>query len=702
MKLTATRFQVLNYRNIDDSGWIPLERVTAFVGRNEAGKTALLKALHKFNPAVAEPYNAQREFPRDRFTGEYREDGDWPVCRVEFRLSDKFRDELQEHLGVAPVPQKAVLTRHYNGTLTHSYAPEVSDDPVDPSRLEEALDTFARGARRLAPLPDQDQATQALRTELANWADGKKDAIKQLQDLRTEEGGELLAAVRQEANTHAQPATADLVEGLQGVVDELQGRANAAPITQQLDEAILEELPVFIYFENYGILDSAVYLPRLLDDLQAEREKPRVRTIDAMFKHVQLTAQEISDLGREEAQEARFAGQDVTPEMTGRDQERKELRNVKLNSASRDISEKFSQWFGQRRHRIRYQADGSYFRIWVSDERRPDVDIELECRSKGFQWFFSFYLVFLVESQEGHKNALLLLDEPGLHLHPTAQQELIAFFETLAKENPLIYTTHSPFLIDSERIHRVRPVTEDDTGHSRINVDSWPKDRDTIFPLQAAAGYAMVRGLFRHKKNVLVEGMTDYLYLHALNLHCRALGRHGLPDDVYITPCGGTKLVGHLASLFLGQEVRPVILLDGDDAGRARRDALMRELYAGYEKAVLMLSDVVGREECEIEDLVGERTILPVIGQMVGRELALGEDASGEQGLIARMRVAAEQHNVELPDGWKQEVARRVVVAWTTAASKDIPADVIERAELLFRQLTHRFEEDGAVAGRGS
>ncbi len=79
MKLTATRFRVLNYRNFDDSGWIPLERATAFVGRNEAGKTALLKALHKFNPAAEEPYNSQREFPRDRLTADFRDGGDWPT-----------------------------------------------------------------------------------------------------------------------------------------------------------------------------------------------------------------------------------------------------------------------------------------------------------------------------------------------------------------------------------------------------------------------------------------------------------------------------------------------------------------------------------------------------------------------------------------------------------------------------------------------
>ena len=687
MKLTAKRFRVLNYRNIDDSGWIPLERVTAFVGRNEAGKTALLKALHKFNPAIEESYNAQREFPRDRFTADYRDGGDWPVCRVEFELSAEFRKELQERLHGAGIPQKAILTRYYDGSLGYEYDTEISDDPVDPRELTKALDVFAKGARRLvAPDQDQEEATQALRTQLADWADGNKEAVRKIQDLRTEKGVELLGQVRHESNAHAAPASADLVEALQGAVDDLLSRAETVPIPQQLDEAIEGELPVFIYFENYGILDSAVYLPRFLEDLDAGPEEPRVRTINAMFKHVRLTAQEISELGREEAGEAEAAGDPVTAEIIERDQERKELRSVKLNSASLDISSKFSEWFGQRRHKIRYQADGPYFRIWVSDDRRPDVDIELESRSKGFQWFFSFYLVFLVESDEGHRDAILLLDEPGLHLHPTAQQELIAFFETLSEDNPLIYTTHSPFLIDGEHIHRIRPVTEDEKGQSRISVDSWPEDRETIFPLQAAAGYAMVRGLF------LVEGMSDDLYVHALNLHCHALGRKGLPDDIYITPCGGTKLVGHLASLFLGQEVRPVVLLDGDDAGRARRDALMKELYAGYENAVLMLSDVLGQEECEIEDIIGEAMILPVLKDVIEKKITLNQDDRRKGSLVAQIKSAAERHGAELPDGWKPEVARRIVVEWSTTDPMDLPTEVLDKAEALFEELTKRFK----------
>ena len=202
----------------------------------------------------------------------------------------------------------------------------------------------------------------------------------------------------------------------------------------------------------------------------------------------------------------------------------------------------------------------------------------------------------------------------------------------------------------------------------------------------------MVRGLFQHKKNVLVEGMSDYLYLHALNLHCHALGRRGLPEDIYITPCGGTKMVGHIASLFLGQKVRPVVLLDGDDAGRARHDALMKELYAGQEKAVLMLSDVLGQEECETEDIVGEPTIVAALTEVVGKEIILDRADRGKGSLVHQIKSAAAHSGVDLPDGWKPEVARRIVVAWSTTDPKEMPADILDKVEALFKELTERFE----------
>ena len=328
-------------------------------------------------------------------------------------------------------------------------------------------------------------------------------------------------------------------------------------------------------------------------------------------------------------------GHQPNPEQIAAAQQRKDRRSVLLSSASIDISKRFSEWWSQRRHKIRYQADGGSFRIWIADDRRPDVEIELEARSKGFQWFFSFYLVFLVESEGGHKDAILLLDEPGLHLHPTAQQELIEFFEKLSETNQLAYTTHSPFLIDGERLHRVRPVTEDVTGHARITAETWPKDRETIFPLQAAAGYAMIRGLFQHRKNVLVEGMSDFYYLQALSQQCAKSGRKALPDDIYITPCGGTKHVGHFASMFLGHEVRPLILLDGDDAGRARQDALIKQLYVDHDSNIVMLDEVLNRpgQEIEIEDMLGEALFVSGVGKVLNQSFHL-EDRDRSAGSL--------------------------------------------------------------------
>ncbi len=693
--LKAVRYRVQNFRNIDDSGWIPLERVTAFVGRNESGKTALLKALHKFNPATPEPYNPQREFPRDRYTRDFKNAAGWPVCSVAFEIHDPLRKDIETLLVGATPPKEVICTRYYDNSLEIAFEPDIVIKAIEPAPIIEALKNFEGAARRLpTPSPEQEDQTQMLRTNLVTWASGWQEQLSPYTNLRDAKAVPLLLKLRKDSEAHANPQTADMIETLRAALEPALAEAQKAPAVDQATQLIKARLPVFIYFENYGILDSAIYLPRFLEDLKRIPNDPRIRTVNAMFKHVRLTAQEIADLGSEQTQQARVQNQPLTSEMIAKDQERKEARAIKLNSASLDITHRFNKWFEQRRHTIEYQADGDYFRIWVADDLRPGVRIELEGRSKGFQWFFSFYLVFLVESEEGHKDAILLLDEPGLHLHPTAQQGLIAFFEKLAEGNQLIYTTHSPFLIDGEHLHRVRPVTEDKTGHSSINAETWPSDRETIFPLQAAAGYAMVRGLFQHKKNVLVEGMTDYYYLHALAHQCHATGRKSLPDDIYVTPCGGTKLVGHLASLFLGQQVRPLVLLDGDEAGRARRDALIKELYAEHLSAILMLDDALRQPgtELEVEDILGEAIVLPAVNLVLGRELKLSTADCKAGSLPSQIKAAAQRQNIELPDGWKASAAIHLVSTWAEQKTT-LPDDILDRAAILFAEIQERFTQ---------
>ena len=696
--MRATRFRVQNFRNIDDSGWISLEQVTAFVGRNESGKTALLKALHKFNPGSPEPYDPQKDFPRDRYTRDFvaglPAGKEWPACSVEFEIDEALAAQLTEVLPEgSSVPKFVEVTRSYGGGLGMAFLPPLPSAALSPAPVIEALNSFASGARRLEASEGQSEAdASAQRAELAEWANELKPSLE-VDDLRDEAGAELLVRLIQEAEAKSSPKTAALVEDLRASVEPVRQQSESESWSDRIDSLIESALPVFIYFEDYGVLHSAIWLPRFVDDLQRDATVPHVRTANAMFRHVGLDPLQISQLGQLTSAQMRVQRQSVPPEQIANDQKLMEKRAILLNAASQDISQRFSEWWSQRRHTIRYHADAEYFRIWIADDRRPNMEIELESRSKGFQWFFSFYLVFLVESDDGHKDAILLLDEPGLHLHPTAQQELITFFDELSKANQVCYTTHSPFLIDGEHLHRIRAVTEDASGHSRVASDSWPADRETIFPLQAAAGYAIIRGLFSHRTNVLVEGMSDFFYLHSLSQQCADSGRSYLPEDVYITPCGGTKYMGTMASLFLGHEVRPLVLLDSDDAGKTLQKALLKELYAGHDRAVLMLDDAIGRagDEVEIEDLLEPDIFLAAVEQVTGHSLQIDFDETAES-LPTKVEAAAEEAGVELPHLWKGAVAQHLVTSWAER-SIAVPDAILDRASLAFEAMNTRLEE---------
>ena len=696
--MKALRFRVQNFRNVEDSGWIELDQVTAFVGRNESGKTALLKALHKFNPASDEPYNPQKEFPRDRYTRDYvsrkNQAGKWPVCSVEFEIPETIKTTLvadgrtSDHL-----PEKVIATRHYDGTLNFEYEPTIPDQTVSPGSVIEALNAFASEARRLPALEgeNEEQATTR-RSDLIEWTRDWGSQLEEFEDLRAETRKELLEQLQGELEGKSSPTTADMAETLLKAVEPIIKESGKPPIAEEFNRLLEEALPVMIYFENYGILDSAIWLPRFVEDLARDKDNPRVRTINAMFDLVSLDAKEIEELGDKNVRTARSQGHEPTPEQIEAGRQNIEERAIRLNSASIDISNRFSNWWSQRRHTIRYDVDGEYFRIWVSDNLRPDVVIELESRSKGFQWFFSFYLVFLAESDQGHKDAMLLLDEPGLNLHPTAQQELLDFFEELSQTNQLAYTTHSPFLIDGEHLDRVRPVSEEDTGHSRVTSHWWPSDRDTIFPLQAAAGYAMIQSLLQHQKNLLVEGMSDFYYLQALSAQCARTGRQGLPDEIYITPCGGASKVGHLASLFLGQKARPVVVLDTDQAGRNRKNSLMKELYAGYDSSIIMLDEVIGRpgDEIEIEDIIGEEIVIEGVSRILGAPFELSDQNQSLGGVVNRIQATAEKQGVDLGEAWKARASLELVGTWAENKTT-LPAELLDTAEKLFRSINKAF-----------
>ena len=68
------------------------------------------------------------------------------------------------------------------------------------------------------------------------------------------------------------------------------------------------------------------------------------------------------------------------------------------------------------------------------------------------------------ETQGTMKGCVILLDEPGIHLHPEGQQDLLRRLETYAEGNSLLYTTHLPFMLDLQEPQRIRVLSETENG----------------------------------------------------------------------------------------------------------------------------------------------------------------------------------------------------------------------------------------------
>ena len=358
---------------------------------------------------------------------------------------------------------------------------------------------------------------------------------------------------------------------------------------------MLAEIPKFVYYSNYGNLSAKIYLPHVIKWLKGEKvsgidaNADQVRTLRVLFEFVGLDPQEILELGKDPkvmAMERSRNQVEPTKADIQKAEDDKEQRSILLQSASGELTRKFKDWWRQGEYRFRFEADGDYFRIWVSDKIRPD-EVGLELRSTGLQWFLSFYLIFLVESHEGHQNAILLLDEAGLTLHPLAQRDLCNFFDNLSKMNQIINTTHSPFIIDTSNIDRCRVVYTDKQGFtvasSNLRDGVGKLGDQSIYAVHAAMGLSVSDILFQGCQVVIVEGPSDQHYLNAIKNYLIRNKLIAPKQEIVFAPSGGVKGVPGVVSLLTGKRGRlPCVVLDSDQSGA---DANKKRLSGLYKEA---------------------------------------------------------------------------------------------------------------------
>ena len=204
---------------------------------------------------------------------------------------------------------------------------------------------------------------------------------------------------------------------------------------------------------------------------------------------------------------------------------------------------------------------------------------------------------------ETDKNLILLLDEPGLSLHARAQMDLLGSIDNeLSRTRQVLYTTHSPFMVRTSSIDRVR-IVEDrgpDKGAIVTNDAGTTSDPDTLFPLQAALGYDIAQNLFIGNRNVLLEGVSDLVYLSIMSSHLESQQRQFMPEDARLLPVGGATSIPTFVAL-LGTELDVVVLLDGNSPRQKIKNAIAQGRLSL--NRVLDLSSFCAVKGADIEDL---------------------------------------------------------------------------------------------------
>ena len=432
--MRLSNFTIKNYKVIDDTRPVKVDEfVTALVGKNESGKSAVLRAMWKSKNVAGVHFDKLYDYPRDRYSTDRA--GTQEVTRLEFALTDNERAELLKEL---PKDSGAGPT---SVTLVTSY--EGKDKTKSELICDWDISAIPTGRKAVV-------AIEAIKREIA--AVGDADVVVKAEEAS---GGKIsldgflwepptlsaMESFNAAANQWvAKDDTRKNVASLdREALNSLIARAKAGDPRAKAREWAEKNLPSFIYFDDYGTLRTLIHLPSYLS--RKGRPDEETRTQSALFEWSKLDPAEIMHLGR-----VRAEGE--TEQQVHR---RHEERRALLDSASFALTGDWLEWWPGGEHRLVFDVDGDFLVLKVADSSNP-FPIPFEERSQGFQWFFSFYLVFLVESKKAHKGAILLLDEPGLHLHPTRQMKLISFFERVAREgNQLLYSTHLPFLVDGNR-----------------------------------------------------------------------------------------------------------------------------------------------------------------------------------------------------------------------------------------------------------
>lgn len=534
--------------------------VTRIVGKNESGKTALLEAMAKFNYFDSKDktftFNSTNDYPRGelkRYQQEYSNE-DFDVITCTFELSDDLLNQISEDVGKDVFTSKSIIVAKTYNNIKRFYNVSTNTKKF----IEQFLQNYT--------LED------SIKQELIK-SNSLEELVEKLKEI------EELTDVYKELKTK--------------YIDSHKTDNENRLASYIISKYIEPNLPEFLYFDEYYSLPGTINLQKFLngqvDDTFTKEQNDITK---ALFELSNIDIKKVMDSNNYEdfIAELEATSNNITDKLleywtTNKNLEINFEIQTKENTSTRNFEKLLQIRIKNTKHR---------------------VTLPLKNRSKGFIWFFSF-LVWFSKVQE-KKNLIILLDEPGLNLHAEAQADLLKYIDKeLLPRYQVIYTTHSPFMIESDKLDEVRTVydSNDSKVGSIISNALEEKDQGTLFPLQAALGYNLAQNLYISDKNLLVEGVADLMFLTVMSGILKENNREGLNEDITIVPVGGLDKVATFISLLRGNELNMVCLLDTfiDQKGKKRLEDLIKDKII-KEKQIKFFDQYIDRLNiAEIEDM---------------------------------------------------------------------------------------------------
>ena len=266
-----------------------------------------------------------------------------------------------------------------------------------------------------------------------------------------------------------------------------------------------------------------------------------------------------------------------------------------LNDKSAKISNIFKNEWLQDEIIISFTTDKDLIHFGIKEEGDTAI-YRAEQRSKGFQWFLSFYIKLNAESSKN--SCILLVDEPGLYLHARAQEDVLHLLEKLSDENEdtsVVITTHSPYLIDVDNLNRILLVEKDDEIGTQVVKPHKGATKNTLAPIITKMGFDIARSNFIREKNILLEGISDYYYMQAFK---EIFAYSEFMKNVSMIPAVGASQVPQLASFCIGWGLQYVAMFDKDGEGERNAEVIQKNL-----KELASIIFICDNDNCAIEDL---------------------------------------------------------------------------------------------------